>query len=98
MHRVCVTRCRNQHAGGAQDGAANRRLPLYGEPRLRKQKRASSRRARDDVFRWRLEQFLELGFSTEEAATLAESEAELAQARTVLGGGCTLAVAFRILL
>ena len=54
--------------------------------------------AHDDVFRWRLEQFLELGFSTEEAAALAESEADLAQARTVLGGGCTLGVAFRILL
>jgi len=54
--------------------------------------------AHDDVFRWRLEQFLELGFSTEQAAALAESEAELAQARTVLGGGCTPAVALRILL
>jgi hypothetical protein len=55
-------------------------------------------KAHDDVFRWRLEQFLKLGFSTEEAAALAESEAELAQARTVLGGGCTFAVALRILL
>ena len=54
--------------------------------------------AHDDVFRWRLEQFLELGFSAEEAAALAESKAELAQARTVLGGGCTPAVALRILL
>jgi len=54
--------------------------------------------ADDDVFRWRLEQFLELGFSPEEAAVLAESEADLGQARTVLGGGCTLAVALRILL
>ena len=42
--------------------------------------------AHDDVFRWRLEQFLELGFSTEEAAALAESEAELAQARTESAG------------
>ena len=55
-------------------------------------------KAHDDVFRWRLEQFLELRFSTEEAAELAESEAELAQARTVLGGGCTFTVARRILL
>jgi hypothetical protein len=41
---------------------------------------------------------VELGFSTQEAAALAESEADLAQARTVLGGGCTFAVALRILL
>ena len=54
--------------------------------------------AHNDVFRWRLEQFLELGFGTEEAATLAESEAELDQARTVLGSGCTRTVALRILL
>ncbi len=54
--------------------------------------------APDVVFRWRLEQFLELGFSAEEAAALAESEAELAQARTILGGGCTPTVALRILL
>jgi hypothetical protein len=54
--------------------------------------------ARDGVFRWRLEQFLELGFSTGEATALAESEADLAQARTVLGSGCTRTVALRILL
>ena len=54
--------------------------------------------AHNDVFRWRLEQFLELGFSTEEATALAESEADLDQARTVLGSGCTRTVALRILL
>src|SRR6266540_1388394 len=36
--------------GGAQDGAAKRRLPLYGEPRPRKQKRASSRRGERRCF------------------------------------------------
>jgi hypothetical protein len=84
--------------GGAQGGLQNgvylcmpSRTPEGGSALLRDE-------ASDDVFRWRLDQSLELGLSTEEAASLAESQADLAQARTALGGGCTRAVALRILL
>jgi hypothetical protein len=84
--------------GGAQDGLQNGVYLCMASRPPESRSALLLDEAHDDVFRWRLEQFLELGFSTEEAATLAESDAELAQARTVLGGGCTLAVAFRILL
>jgi hypothetical protein len=49
------------------------------------------------VLRWRAEQFRELGFAEEEASRLAASEADLGQARYVLGSGCSPVLAFRIL-
>jgi len=42
----------------------------------------------DDVFRWRAEQFRQLGFNEVEAHDLAASPADLGQARYLLGSGC----------
>jgi hypothetical protein len=53
--------------------------------------------AEDEVYRWRQNQFLELGFSPHEAAELALSDADLGQARYLLGSGCTSELALRIL-
>jgi len=50
------------------------------------------------VFRWRAEQFRQLGFAETEASDLAASEADLGQARYLVGSGCSPGVAFRILL
>jgi hypothetical protein len=50
------------------------------------------------VFRWRAEQFRQLGFAETEASDLAASEADLGQARYLLRSGCSPGVAFRILL
>jgi hypothetical protein len=50
------------------------------------------------VFRWRAEQFRQLGFAETEASDLAASEADLGQARYLVGSGCSPLVAFRILL
>ena len=52
----------------------------------------------DAVFRWRAEQFRQLGFTEIEAAELAASEADLGQARYLVGSGFSPHVAFRILL
>jgi hypothetical protein len=51
----------------------------------------------DEVFRWRLEQFRQLGLSDSEAAELAASEADLGQARYLLGIGCPPQLARQIL-
>ncbi len=51
----------------------------------------------DEVFLWRRAQFLELGLDELEAVELAASTADLAQARFVLGNGCSPQLALRIL-
>lgn len=50
-----------------------------------------------DVFRWRVDQFRELGFSDADACELAASEADLGQARYLLGVGCPPRLALQIL-
>jgi hypothetical protein len=52
----------------------------------------------DEVFRWRQEQFRQLGLNDAEADELAASKAELGQARYVLGSGCPPQLALQILL
>ncbi len=52
----------------------------------------------DDVFRWRQEQFRQLGLNDAEADALAASKAELGQARYVLESGCPPQLALQILL
>jgi hypothetical protein len=52
----------------------------------------------DDVFRWRQEQFRQLGLSDSEADELAASMADLGHARYVLGSGCPPQLALQILL
>jgi hypothetical protein len=49
------------------------------------------------VLRWRREQFERLGFDPVDSRLLAESSADLGQARRVCGAGCPLDVAYRIL-
>ena len=49
------------------------------------------------ILRWRLEQLGGLGFALEDAAQLAMGNADLAQARKLIGAGCPHAVALRIL-
>jgi hypothetical protein len=51
-----------------------------------------------DVFRWRAEQFRQLGFGEAEAHELAASTADLGQARYLLGSGCPPNLALAILL
>jgi hypothetical protein len=51
----------------------------------------------DEVFLWRLEQFRLLGLSELEAAELAASDADIGQARYVLGAGCAPDLALAIL-
>ena len=50
------------------------------------------------VRRWRLEQFLRLGFDLASSAMMAESRIDLADARRLVGLGCPLETASRILL
>jgi hypothetical protein len=50
-----------------------------------------------DVLLWRMEQFVQLGFSDDHALQLAGSEAELGQARSLINGGCPDRVALAIL-
>jgi len=52
----------------------------------------------DDVFRWRSEQFRQLGFDESEASELSASSADLGQARYLLGSGCPPHLALAILL
>ncbi len=47
---------------------------------------------------WRREQFVRLGFSEAEALLLADSEADLGQARYLLDRGCSSPLALQILL
>jgi hypothetical protein len=49
------------------------------------------------VLRWRRDQFGRLGFDPVASRLLAESPADLGQARRVCAAGCPLEVAFRIL-
>jgi len=51
----------------------------------------------DKVFLWRLEQFCQLGLNVVEATELAASDADLGQARYVLGSGCAPELALDIL-
>jgi alpha-tubulin suppressor-like RCC1 family protein len=51
-----------------------------------------------DVFRWRADQFRQLGFDEGEAGDLASSTADLGQARYLLGSGCPPHLALAILL
>lgn len=50
------------------------------------------------VRRWRLEQFLCLGFDLANAVVMAEAKIDLAVARRLVGAGCPLETASRILL
>ena len=50
------------------------------------------------VRRWRLEQFLRLGFDLANAAVMAEAKIDLAAARRLVAVGCPLETASRILL
>ena len=52
----------------------------------------------DERFLWRVDQFKELGFSEAEASDLAESDADLGQARHLLATGCSSTLALQILL
>lgn len=49
-------------------------------------------------FLWRIDQFEQLGFSEAEASQLAESDADLGQARHLLATGCSLTLALQVLL
>ena len=49
------------------------------------------------VVLWRLEQFVQLGFDAAAARLLAESPADLGEARRLSRAGCPVALAFRIL-
>jgi hypothetical protein len=49
-------------------------------------------------FLWRIDQFEQLGFSEAEASDLAESDADLGQARHLLATGCSSTLALQILL
>jgi hypothetical protein len=50
-----------------------------------------------EVYRWREEQFRELGFSGSKAVELAISAADLGQARHLHASGCAPELALRIL-
>ena len=50
-----------------------------------------------EVYRWREEQFRELGFSHSRAVELAISAADLGQARYLVASGCARELAARIL-
>jgi hypothetical protein len=51
------------------------------------------------VRRWRFEQFIELGFTESESATLAETmHIDLSLVRRMIGNGCPVEIATRILL
>ena len=50
------------------------------------------------VLRWRLDQFMELGFDLPAGAMLADSRVDLEEARRLVARGCPVEVAVRILL
>lgn len=59
----------------------------------------SARRVRDERLRirhWRRDQFTELGFSVSDASTLAKSDADLHETRSLIAAGCAHATALRI--
>jgi hypothetical protein len=49
------------------------------------------------VLLWRREQFIQLGFDAADAQVLAESPADLGEARRLSRAGCPVTLAFRIL-
>jgi hypothetical protein len=51
----------------------------------------------DEVLAWRLEQFRTLGFTRADAAKLASSPADLAEARSLVACGCSPELAREIL-
>lgn len=51
-----------------------------------------------NVRRWRLDQFISLGFDSLRAAVMAESTVDLAQARKLVALGCPRETASRILI
>jgi hypothetical protein len=53
---------------------------------------------REEVWRWRLEQFVLLGFTDQQAMLLGRSEADLSQARYLRSSGCSCTLAVSILL
>jgi hypothetical protein len=55
-------------------------------------------RSDDEVLLWRYEQFRHLGFGESDAIQLADSRADLGQARYVLASGCPPKLALQILL
>jgi hypothetical protein len=50
------------------------------------------------VRRWRFEQFIEMGFTETDSATLAEAHVDLSLARRMMAAGCPVEIASRILL
>jgi hypothetical protein len=54
--------------------------------------------AERERFLWRIDQFEQLGFSEIEASDLAESDADLGQARHLRATGCSPTLALQILL
>jgi hypothetical protein len=52
----------------------------------------------EEVWRWRLEQFVVLGFTDEQAMLLARSDADLSQARYLRSSGCSGTLTVSILL
>jgi hypothetical protein len=50
------------------------------------------------VSQWRFDQFEQLGFNEEDACLLAESDADLNRARSLVATGCPLTVALQILI
>jgi len=50
------------------------------------------------VWQWRFEQFLTLGFNDEHACLLAESDADLNRARSLITSGCPHSLALKILI
>jgi hypothetical protein len=50
------------------------------------------------VRRWRFEQFIELGFTEADSATLAETHVDLSLVRRMMAAGCPVEIASRILL
>jgi hypothetical protein len=50
------------------------------------------------VRRWRFEQFIELGFTETDSATLAEAQVDLSLVRRMMAAGCPVEIAFKILL
>ena len=50
------------------------------------------------VSQWRFDQFDQLGFDEEEACLLAESDADLNRAHSLVAVGCPLSVALQILI
>ena len=54
--------------------------------------------AHRERFLWRIDQFERLGFNVAEAFDLADSDADLGQARHLLATGCSSTLALQILL